>query len=53
MSNIIKGEESNKIELEKNALENTICLNCQEGYSDVCHVELTKDKALELAHKIL
>ena len=53
MSNIIKGEESNKIALEKNALENTICLNCKDGCSDICCVELTKDKAIELVNKIL
>ena len=53
MSNIIKGKGFNKIELEKNTLENTICLNCQDGCSDVCYVELSKDKAIELANKIL
>ena len=44
MSNIIKGEESKEIELEKNTLENTICLNYQDGYSDVCHNEEYLDK---------
>ena len=53
MGNIIKGEGFNEIELEKNTLENTICLNCQGRCSDVCYVELSKDKAIELANKIL
>ena len=44
MSNIIKGEESNEIELEKNTLENTICLNCQDESSCVCHNEEYLDK---------
>ena len=52
MSNIIKGEESNEIELEKNTTEHTVMLHCQDGYSD-CSVELSKDKAIELANKIL
>ena len=53
MSNIIKGEGFNEIELEKNTIENTIYLNCQDGCSDVCYVKLSKDKAIELANKIL
>ena len=53
MTNVIKGEGFNEIELEKNTIENTICLNCKDGCSDVCYVELTKDKAIELANKIL
>ena len=52
MSNIIKGEELNEIELEKNTTEHTVMLHCQDGYSD-CSVELSKDKAIELANKIL
>ena len=44
MSNIIKGEESKEIELEKNTLENTICLNCQDDCSGVCHNEEYLDK---------
>ena len=49
----IKGKGFNEIELEKNTLENTICLNCQDGCSDVCYVKLSKDEAIELANKIL
>lgn len=52
MSNIIKGEGLNEIELEKNTTEHTVMLHCQDGYSD-CSVELSKDKAIELANKIL
>ena len=31
MTNVIKGEGFNEIELEKNTIENTICLNCKDG----------------------
>ena len=53
MSNIIKGEGLNEIELEQNIIENTICLNCKDDCGDVCYVKLLKDKAIELANKIL
>ena len=53
MGNIIKGEGLNEIELEQNTIENTICLNCKDDCGDVCYVKLSKDKAIELANKIL
>ena len=53
MSNIIKGEGLNEIELEQNIIENTICLNCKDDCGYVCYVKLSKDKAIELANKIL
>ena len=53
MSNIIKGEGLNEIELVKNTIENTLYLNCKDDYGDVCYVKLSKDMAIELANKIL